>query len=116
MYGNQGDDVQVGTPGYRPKVTGEMAAHRLYLHHYDTLSIEHGEPTCAFRTLIAVLPDCSCDCAWVLAPMQGWRILTTPPKKTYPQSPLTTGGEHRSMLVSCRCEPFMAPVSARILW
>ena len=42
MYGNQGDDVQRDTPGYKPKVSGQAAAHRLFLHSYDTLSIEHG--------------------------------------------------------------------------
>jgi hypothetical protein len=36
MYGNQGDEAA------KPPVPGTIAAHRLYLHHYDTLSMEHG--------------------------------------------------------------------------
>ena len=37
MYGNQGD-----SPATKPPVLGTEAAHRLFLHHYDTLSMEHG--------------------------------------------------------------------------
>jgi len=36
MYGNQGDESS------KPPVSGLVAAHRLFLHHYDTLSMEHG--------------------------------------------------------------------------
>ena len=35
----KGDDNQKGTPGYKPPVDGHVAAHRLFLHHCDTLSV-----------------------------------------------------------------------------